>query len=80
MSRQDLYPWLLALYVNEDYKGMNIGEELQNYLIKYCKKEGFSELFLFTDISNYYERKGWKYLEYGIEYSGDSIKIYKKEI
>ncbi|URZ04220.1 GNAT family N-acetyltransferase [Clostridium felsineum] len=79
-SRQDLYPWLSALYVKDKYRNRNIGQELQRFLIDYCKKKGYKELFLYTDLCNYYEKSGWQYLEDGIEYSGESIKIYKKKL
>lgn len=80
LSRQDLYPWLSALFVKEEYRSNNIGQELQRFLIDYCRQKGYEELFLYTDICNYYEKTGWQYLEDGIEYSGGNIKIYKKKL
>lgn len=80
LSRQDLYPWLSALVVKENYRGKGIGQELQHFLFNYCRETGFTELFLYTDICNYYEKTGWEYLEDGVEYSGEYIKIYKKKI
>jgi predicted N-acetyltransferase YhbS len=80
MSRQDLFPWLSALFVKETSRGKRIGQKLQNFLVEYCREAGFTELFLYTDISGYYEKTGWEYLEDGVEYSGEYIKIYKKEI
>ncbi|WP_242874752.1 MULTISPECIES: GNAT family N-acetyltransferase [Clostridium] len=80
MSRQDLFPWLSALFVKEDSRGKKIGQKLQSFLVEYCRKAGFTELFLYTDICDYYEKTGWEYIEDGVEYSGEYIKIYKKEI
>lgn len=80
MSRQDLFPWLSALFVKENFRRKKIGQKLQNFLVEYCRKAGFTELFLYTDICNYYEKTGWEYLEDGVEYSGEYIKIYKKEL
>lgn len=80
MSRQDLYPWLSALFVKENYRGRKIGQELQYFLVNYCREAGFNELFLYSDISDYYEKTDWKYLEDGVEYSGEYLKIYKKDI
>lgn len=77
VSRQDLFPWLSALYVKESYRGRKIGEKLQRFLIEYCKKQGYKELFLYTDLDNYYEKTGWQRIEDGVEYSGESIKVYK---
>ncbi|NFG24490.1 GNAT family N-acetyltransferase [Clostridium botulinum] len=80
VSRQDLYPWLSALYVKENYRNKGIGQKLQDFVLTYCKNTGFSELFLYTDIDDYYEKTGWKHFEDGVEYSGNYIKIYKKEL
>jgi predicted N-acetyltransferase YhbS len=80
VSRQDLYPWLSALFVKEDFRGKQIGQELQRFLIEYCTVAGYTEFFLYTDICNYYEKTGWIYLEDGVEYSGEYLKIYKKEL
>lgn len=80
LSRQDLFPWLSALYVKEEYRNRTIGQELQRFLTNYCRKKGYQELFLYTDICNYYEKTGWQYLEDGFEYSGGKIRIYKKKL
>lgn len=80
LSRQDLYPWLSALFVKEEYRGKRIGQELQKFLINYCQEKGYKEIFLYTDLCNYYEKTGWQYIEDGIEYSGGSMKIYKQEL
>lgn len=80
ISRQDLFPWLSALYVKEEYRGTGIGKKLQNFLVEYARNQGFKELFLYTDINGYYEKMDWQYIKDGIEYSGDYIKIYRKEL
>lgn len=58
MSRQDLFPWLSALFVKESFRGKRIGQKLQNSLVEYCRKVDFTELFLYTDICDYYEKTG----------------------
>lgn len=77
LSRQDLFPWFSALYVREDYRCKGIGIQLQEYALKYCKKQGFKEVYLYTDIENYYEKTGWEFICDGYEYSGSKIKIYR---
>lgn len=80
LSRQDLFPWLSALFVKESYRGNGIGQELQKFLIQYCKQLGYKELFLYTDLNDYYEKTAWQYIGEGIEFSGHSIKLYKQEL
>ncbi|WP_156626874.1 hypothetical protein [Clostridium tertium] len=57
---------------------MGIGKKLQSFLVEYARKQGFKELFLYTDIEGYYEKTGWQYIENGVEYLGDYMSIYKK--
>lgn len=80
LSRQDLYPWLSALYVKEEYRSKKIGQELQKFLINYCRKKGYKELYLYTDLENYYEKTGWQHFVDGVEFTGGSMKIYKKNL
>lgn len=80
VSRQDLYPWLSALYVHPDYRGKRIGQKLQAFLADYCKDQGFTELFLYTSICGYYEKTSWKHIDDGVEFLGDYMKIYKKDL
>lgn len=80
LSRQDLYPWLSALFVKEEYRGKKIGQELQKFLVDYCRENGYKELFLYTDLENYYEKTGWNHFDDGIEFTGGTMKIYKKDL
>lgn len=80
VSRQDLFPWLSAFYVIPNYRNKGIGKRLQSYLLSYTKDLGYKEIYLYTDLENYYEKTGWEYIDRGITYSGEYNKIYKKSI
>ncbi|MCF2642150.1 GNAT family N-acetyltransferase [Roseburia hominis] len=80
LSRQDLYPWLSALIVNPKYRNRGIGKELQNYVLEYCRKKGYKEVFLYTDLKNYYEKNEWVQFDLGYEYSGSQVTIYKHQV
>lgn len=77
MSRQDLFPWLACLYVLPEYRGKGIGLALQRFLIKYSGEIGYKEIFLYTELDNYYEKLGWQYIENGITNKNEIEKIYK---
>ena len=55
VSRQDLYPWLSALYVLPEYRNRGIGRQLQEHLVAYARESGYKNIYLYTDIENYYE-------------------------
>lgn len=78
LSRQDLSPWISALVVNPKYRNEGVGKRLQSHAVKFCKDLGINEVFLYTDIRDYYEHLGWTKFEIGYEYSGNEVQIYKK--
>lgn len=80
LSRQDLSPWLSALVVHPDNRGTGIGRTLQKHVLSYCKAQGWSEIYLYTDLHGYYEKSGWALLETGYEYSGTAVQIYRHTV
>jgi len=80
VSRQDLFPWLSALYVIPEYRKKGIGEKLQVNLIEHAKSLEFENLYLYTDIEGYYEKTGWEYIDKGITYSGEYDQIYRMKL
>jgi len=78
-TRQDLTPWLAALYIKKEYRGKGIGTLLQEKCIEVVKELGYKNLYLITDHDNYYERSGWKFLEMA-PIQGRQIKVYEYNI
>ena len=78
ISTQDLIPWLACLFVNEPYRDKGIAELLLKHGLEEAKGKGYEKLYLSTDLENFYERKGWKYLTNGFNTDDSEIKIYEK--
>lgn len=78
-SRQDLCPWLACLFVEDNYRGREIGSKLLQHGLQEAAKKGFDKLYLSSDLDGYYEKYGW--INSGVVYgvSGGHIKIYEKE-
>lgn len=76
ISRQDLWPWLCALYVEEDKRKSGYGGILLEHGLKEAKKLGFSKVYLSTDHTSYYERYGWRFIGVGYGPFGES-RIYE---
>lgn len=78
ISRQDLYPWLACLYVNQEHRNKGIAELLLNHGLEETHKRGFDRLYLSSDLENFYERKGWTHISNGYNIFDTEIKIYSK--
>lgn len=77
ISRQDLCPWLCALYVEEKDRGLSFGSMLLEHCRAEAGKAGFNKVYLSTDLNGYYEKYGWKYIATGYHPWGDESKIYE---
>jgi predicted N-acetyltransferase YhbS len=80
ISRQDLFPWLAALYVDESVRGQGIAGMLQTHVMEYARSKGFSELHLYSVCRDFYERFGWQYIGDGIEYPATTVHLYRYEL
>jgi GNAT superfamily N-acetyltransferase len=61
-SRQDLWPWLCALYVEESECGQAFGSKMLAHGVAEAKRLGFQKLYLCTDHIGYYEKYGFSYI------------------
>jgi GNAT superfamily N-acetyltransferase len=79
ISRQDLMPWFACLFVNETHRNQGIAEKLLDHALMEAKRKGFDEVYLSTDLVNFYERKGWTLIGKGFNIFGTAIKMYSKK-
>lgn len=80
ISRMDLYPWVCAVYIEENYRGSNFGALIIEKAKEDTKKGGFSNLYLCTDHIGYYEKLGFEHIGTGYHPWGDSSRIYSIEV
>jgi N-acetylglutamate synthase-like GNAT family acetyltransferase len=79
-SRQDLYPWFACLYVEPEYRGKNIGGQLQNHAVDQARLKGYEYLYLCTDLTGYYEKTNWRFIDKAYSIFDDETKIYANEL
>ncbi|PDO84267.1 GNAT family N-acetyltransferase [Kosakonia pseudosacchari] len=77
ISRQDLFPWLAALYVKESARGQGLAGQLQRHVIEQAKAMGFQELHLYSACRDFYERFGWRYIGDGLDYPDKTVHLYR---
>lgn len=78
IARQDLFPWLAALYVDESYRGKGLSERLQQTVIDCCRQRGHRNLYLYSACADYYERFGWAYIGDALDYPATRVRLYHK--
>lgn len=72
----DLSPWFATIYVKSNYRGKGYSKLLANAIINKARNRGFKTLYLKTELDNYYEKYGAKY----IKMINDTEKLYKIDL
>lgn len=80
VSRMDLYPWVCALFIEEEHRGNSYGSLLLEKAKQDTKKFGFKHLNLCTDHIGLYEKYGFKYLGQGHHPWDEETRIYQTEV
>ena len=80
ISRQDLFPWLAALYVDESWRGRGLSERLQQTVIDLCRQRGDDSVYLYSVCADYYEKFGWRYIGDALDYPATRVRLYHKAL
>ena len=62
-DRKDLSPWYATMYVKKEYRGHGYSKMLNDAILEEARRRGFKKIYLKTDLVNYYEKFGAKYIE-----------------
>lgn len=62
-ERKDLTPWYATIYVKKEYRGNGYSKVLNDAILKEAATLGYNKVYLKTNLSNYYEKFGAKYIE-----------------
>ena len=62
-ERTDLTPWYATRYVKKEYRGKGYSKLLNDAILNEAKNLGYDKVYLKSDLINYYEKFGAKYIE-----------------
>lgn len=63
LERQDLTPWYATMYISNEYRGKGYSKLLNKAILEEAKTLGYDKVYLKSDLVNYYEKFGAKYIE-----------------
>ena len=77
ISRGDLYPWVCAIFIEENHRGNNYISLLLNKAKQDTREGGFKYLNLCTDHIGLYEKYGFQYIAQGYHPWEEESRIYQ---
>lgn len=80
ISRMDLYPWICALYIEEEHRGRAYGALLLEKAKEDSKKAGFPNLYLYSDHVGYCEKYGFSKIGIGYHPWGETSGVFQMAI
>lgn len=60
---KNLTPWYATMYVKKEYRNKEYSKILNDAILNEAKKKGFDRIYLKSNLVNYYEKFGAKYIK-----------------
>ncbi len=80
ISRQDLWPWAAALYVEPAARGQGVSEALQQHVVAFARERGHQQIWLWSTFAGYYERFGWEFTGEALEFPDQRVRVYMQAL
>ena len=62
-EKKEYYPWYATMFVKKEYRGLGYSKILNDAILEEARNRGFKEIYLKTELKNYYEKFGAKYVD-----------------
>ena len=59
----NLTPWYATMYVKKEYRKQGYSKMLNDAILEEAERRGFKEIYLKTDLNNYYDKFGAIYIK-----------------
>ncbi len=74
------YPWISTVFVDEDHRGRRISQHMIEAVIEYARGCQFSQVYIPSDMTGFYEKYGFEKIGELENYGGDVYAIFMKTI
>ena len=75
-----IFPWVSTIFVDENYRGNRISQQLVDHANNYAKTLGFNATYIPTDIVGLYEKYGYEYIKDITNYGNGTDRLYVKNL
>ena len=76
----DYTPYIGFVFVDEQYRGRRLSQDMIQYAMAYLKSVGFDRVYLVSDHENLYEKYGFTVIGHGKAFWGPTEKIYTRRL
>lgn len=73
-------PWISSIFVDEKARGNRFSGKMIETVISYAKEQGFSKVYIPSDMDGFYEKFGFTPIDTLENYSGDFDTIFMKDL
>lgn len=74
------WPWISSIFVDEKARGRRVSHRMIEAAEQYARSQGFSKVYIPSDMIGFYEKCGYAPLGKLVNYGGDTDVIFAKEI
>ena len=74
------WPWISSLFVGEPHRRMRVCGQLIAAACDYAQAQGFSTVYIPSDMTGFYERYGFRKIDTLTNYGGDADNIFCREL
>ena len=86
LLREDYYPenrywpWISSLFVEESARGHRVSHRLIEAAEQRAREAGFTQVYIPSDMTGFYEKCGYTFLDTLVNYGGDPDNIFTKHL
>lgn len=74
------WPWISSIFVDEQHRGKGVCGRLIEAAIRYAREQGFTRVYIPSDMTGFYERYGFTKIDELTNYGGDVDNIFARDI